>query len=111
MKAKPRYLSLEDRNRYRTLEDVLGCKWSTAVLAAIAEGIKRPGALERAVPGISTKVLNERLRRLLAFDLLKRVEFPGLPARVDYELTPTGRKLAKIIAQLKSLNDRHRERS
>jgi DNA-binding HxlR family transcriptional regulator len=108
MKAKLRYLSLQDRTRYRTLEDVLGCKWSTAVLAAIAEGIRRPGALERAVPGISTKVLNERLRRLVAFELLTRLEFPGLPARVDYELTPTGRKLAKIIAQLKSLNDAHR---
>lgn len=110
MKAKPRYLSLQERTRYRTLEDVLGCKWSTSVLAAVAQGIKRPGALERAVPGISTKVLNERLRRLVAFELLTRVEFPGLPARVDYELTPTGRKLAKIIAQLKSLNDEHRER-
>lgn len=111
MKAKPRYLSLQERTRYRTLEDVLGCKWSTAVLAAISQGIKRPGALERAVPGISTKVLNERLRRLVAFELLRRVEFTGLPARVDYELTPTGRKLAKIIAQLKSLNDEHRERT
>lgn len=110
MKAKPRYLSLQERTRYRTLEDVLGCKWSTAVLAAIAGGIKRPGALERAVPGISTKVLNERLRRLVAFELLERIEFSGLPARVDYELTATGRKLARIIAQLKSLNDEHRER-
>lgn len=109
MKAKPRYLSLQERTRYRTLEDVLGCKWSTAVLAAIAQGIKRPGALERAVPGISTKVLNERLRRLVAFNLLQRVEFPGLPARVDYELTSTGRKLARLIDQLKSLNDEHRD--
>lgn len=109
MKAKPRYLSLQERTHYHTLEDVLGCKWSTAVLAAIAQGIQRPGALERAVPGISTKVLNERLRRLIAFNLLTRVEFPGLPARVDYKLTSTGRKLAKIIAQLKTLNDEHRE--
>jgi len=53
---------------------------------------------------------DERLRRLVGFELLKRVEFPGLPARVDYELTATGRKLVKIIDQLKSLNEAHGER-
>ncbi len=110
MKAKPRYLTLQERNQYRKLEDVLGCKWSTAIMAAIAQGVKRPGALERAVPGISTKVLNERLRRLLAFELIRRVEYPGLPARVDYELTPMGRRLARIIDQLRTLNDEHRDR-
>lgn len=106
-KARPQHLSLQERNAYRTLEDVLGCKWSTAVIAAVSRGIKRPGALERAIPGISTKVLNERLRRLMAFRLLERIEHPGLPARVDYELTATGQKLAVMLGQLRELNAEH----
>jgi len=77
------------------------------VIAAIGAGVRRPGELERHIPGISTKVLNERLRKLLAFGLITRTEFPGLPARVDYHLTPTGRKLAGILDQLHDLNHQH----
>ena len=105
MKRKP--LSVRERTEYHRLEDVVGCKWSAGVVAAIASGVRRPGELERHIPGISTKVLNERLRKLLTFGLITRKEFSGLPARVDYHLTPTGKKLAKILTQLHDLNDAH----
>ncbi|HAV62708.1 MAG TPA: transcriptional regulator [Verrucomicrobiales bacterium] len=105
MKRKP--LSVRERSAYHRLEDVVGCKWSAGVVAAIGAGVRRPGELQRHIPGISTKVLNERLRKLLAFGLITREEFSGLPARVDYHLTPTGVKLAKILAQLHELNDEH----
>jgi DNA-binding HxlR family transcriptional regulator len=102
--GKRKFIPLSERNAYHRLEDVIGCKWSSAVVAAIAEGVKRPGELERYIPGISTKVLNERLRKLVAFGLLRRTEFPGLPARVDYDLTPDGHKLAGLLVQLKAFN-------
>lgn len=105
MKRKP--LSVRERSDYHRLEDVVGCKWSTGVVAAIGAGVRRPGELERYIPGISTKVLNERLRKLLAFGLITRQEFPGLPAHVEYNLTLAGRKLAKILAQLRDLNESH----
>ena len=105
MKRKP--LTVRQRADYHRLEDVIGCKWSVGVVAAIGEGVRRPGELERHIPGISTKVLNERLRKLLAFGVITRKEFSGLPARVEYHLTPTGKKLAKILAQLHALNDEH----
>ena len=102
--VRPAYLSLEDRNRYRSLEDVVGCKWSVAVVAAIARGVTRPGALERFIPGISAKVLAERLKKLLDYGLAERTEHPGLPARVEYELSAKGQKLAGIIGQLRELD-------
>lgn len=102
MKRKP--LSVRERSEYHRLEDVVGCKWSAGVIAAISRGVRRPGELERHIPGISTKVLNERLRKLLAFGLITRKEFSGLPARVDYNLTPAGKKLARILEQLRDLN-------
>lgn len=105
MKRKP--LSVRERASYHSLEDVIGCKWSAAVVVAIAAGVKRPGELERYIPGISTKVLNERLRKLLAYGLISRKEFTGLPARVDYDLTPSGRKLAQVLEQLRELNAEH----
>ena len=105
---KGKYLSVRERSAYRSLEDVIGCKWSAAVVAAIGQGVQRPGQLERFIPGISTKVLNERLRKLSAYGLITRTEQPGLPARVDYTLTSAGRKLARIIRQLEELNAEHR---
>jgi DNA-binding HxlR family transcriptional regulator len=101
---KSKFIPLGERNAYHRLEDVIGCKWSTAVIAAVSQGVNRPGELERYIPGISTKVLTERLRKLTAFGLLRRTEYSGLPARVDYDLTPSGEKLAGILAQLRAMN-------
>ncbi len=102
--AKAKFIPLSERQAYHCLEDVIGCKWSAAVVAAISQGVKRPGELERYIPGISTKVLNERLRKLLAFGIIERTEHPGLPAHVDYDLTQAGEKLGGILAQLRTLN-------
>jgi DNA-binding HxlR family transcriptional regulator len=110
MTAKPKPLSLPERLAYRRLEDVVGCKWSAAVLAAIGRGVTRPGQLERFIPGISTKVLNERLRKLLAYGLILRREFPGKVLRVEYHLTGTGIKLAAMIEQIRDLDEEHATR-
>ena len=64
--------------------------------------VHRPGQLERFIPGISTKVLTERLRRMLVYGLITRTEYPGLPLRVEYHLTPVGEKLASVIEQLRA---------
>ena len=109
-RPKPRrYLSLDERKSYRRLEDVVGCKWSAAVVAALSRGVRRPGELERYVPGISTKVLNERLRKLLDYELIVRTEHQSRLRRVEYRLTPIGRKLASIIEQLRELGEEHVE--
>jgi len=111
MKSKRSYLSLPERTAYRRLEDVVGCKWSAAVVAAIARGVTRPGQLERYIPGISTKVLNERLRKLLNYAVITREEFPGKILRVEYHLTPTGQKLAAILDQLRELDEQHKRKA
>lgn len=107
MKRKSPPLSIPERTAYRRLEDVVGCKWSAAVLAAIGRGVTRPGQLERFIPGISTKVLNERLRKLLNYQLINRREFAGKVLRVEYGLTSTGRKLSAIIEQIRDLDEAH----
>jgi len=79
------------------VEDVLGCKWTLRVIAEIRSGVQRPGALERQIRGISTKVLNERLRKLLRFGVIERRAYPELPPRVEYRLTPFGRRFARVL--------------
>jgi len=106
-RIKTTSLSLPERTAYRRLEDVVGCKWSAAVVAAVGRGVTRPGQLERFIPGISTKVLGERLRKLLDYGVITREEFPGKVPRVEYRLSATGRKLVGIIEQLRDLDEAH----
>lgn len=93
------------RGAYQKLEDVVGCKWSVSVLQSVAAGITRPGALERHIAGISTKVLSERLRKLSNYGLLAKHVYAEVPPRTEYSLSPKGRKLVSIIAQIKRLDE------
>lgn len=104
---KPKHFTVVERSAYRSLEDVVGCKWSAAVVGAIKRGITRPGKLERYIPGISTKVLTERLRKLLAYGLIIREDRSGTTLHVEYRLTPAGARLATIIDQLHVLQKEH----
>ena len=97
----------EEHASYRSLEDVLGCKWSVAVVAALGRGVHRPGQLERGISGISTKILTERLRKLLAYDLVTRTTHPGRVLHVEYRLTSVGQRLAGVIEQLRALEAEH----
>lgn len=93
-----------NRSGYRCLEEVIGCKWSVSVLKAVEVGVNRPGALERAIAGISTKVLSERLRKLTDYELLEKHVFAEVPPRTEYTLTAKGAKLVEIIDAIKALD-------
>lgn len=94
------------RSRYRQLEEVIGCKWSVSVLMAVGEGVSRPGALERHIEGISTKVLSERLRKLTDYGLLNKTSYPEVPPRTEYKLTDAGGKVIGIIAEIRELDQK-----
>ena len=79
------------------LENVLGCRWTVSVLRAVASGVRRPGALERHIDGISTKVLNDRLRAFTRAGIFERLQFPEIPPRVEYHLTTFGKKFLKLL--------------
>lgn len=96
--------SLPGDDAYRCLEDVIGCKWSLSVLMAAAEGVTRPGAMERHIPEISTKVLNERLRKLTAYGLLRQQRFAELPPRTEYTLTDFGAQVVALVGTLRALD-------
>lgn len=93
------------------VESIVGCKWSLAVLSAIRAGVVRPGRLERRCAGISTKVLNQRLKKMLAFGLLERREFPGLPLRVEYHLTDLGQRMGALLDEVAALQREMDQRS
>ncbi len=87
----------------RVVESVFRCKWSTRILACICEGRRRPGEIERTLDGLSTKVLNDCMRRLVEFGIVKRRAYPEVPPRVEYELTGLGEEFLGIIEAIEAL--------
>jgi len=85
------------------VEDVVGCKWSLAVLGMVKNGVRRPGAMEHAIPGLSKKVLNERLRKLQRFGILAKRSYAEVPPRVEYRLTPFGEKFSGLMDEVEAL--------
>ena len=85
------------------VEDVVGCKWTLVVLDLVARGVNRPGAMERSVEGLTTKVLNERLRKLVRYGILERVVFPEVPPHVEYRMTPFGQRFSRVLDAIRDL--------
>ena len=88
------------------VEEIVGCKWSMRLLELVAGGCSRPGALLRACSGLSAKVMNERLRKMIRFGIIRRIVFGERPPlEVQYELTPFGNRFKGIIQEVRRLQD------
>ena len=87
----------------RMVETIYGCKWSLTVYQLLTNGINRPGAMVRNVEGLTTKVLNECLRKNAEFGILERVNYNETPPRVEYKVTEFGTKFLRILDELEKL--------
>ncbi|MBF2046253.1 MAG: winged helix-turn-helix transcriptional regulator [Leptolyngbya sp. IPPAS B-1204] len=90
-------------NLIAMFEDCLGCKWTIHLLTQIRCGTNRPGALVKTKKGLTTKVLNECLTRLVQFGIVEKFTYSELPPRVEYHLTSFGQEFAEILDQIAAL--------
>jgi DNA-binding HxlR family transcriptional regulator len=81
--------------------ELIGKRWTGAIISALTEGPMRFGDLARAVPGLSDRLLSQRLRELEAEGLVEREVESGTPVRVTYSLTRKGSELGPAIGELK----------
>jgi DNA-binding HxlR family transcriptional regulator len=81
--------------------------WTTYILWVLRDqGPQRFGALKRAVPGISTRVLTERLRMLQAAKVIWREQTQTIPPAVTYGLTERGEELGTVLDNLGEIAQR-----
>ena len=81
--------------------ELIGRRWSGAILCALTERPLRFAELAQAVPGVSDRLLSQRLRELEAEAVVERSVEPGSPVRVVYELTGKGAALRPTIDELR----------
>ncbi|MEH7119289.1 helix-turn-helix domain-containing protein [Neobacillus vireti] len=80
--------------------EFIGKRWMGAVIYTLMEGPKRFHEIVSAIPGISDRLLTERLRDLEIEGLITKKLIAASPKRVEYELTPAGKDLEEVINTL-----------
>lgn len=82
--------------------ELIGKRWTGAIVCALTEGPLRFGELSRAVPGMSDRLLSQRLRELEEEGIVEREVEPDSPVRVVYSLSQAGDELRPAIRELRS---------
>ncbi len=91
--------------------ELIGKRWSGAILCVLTQREMYFAELCDAIPGLSDRLLSNRLRELESEGLVQRSVHDGVPARVSYALTEKGRALEPSISELQTWAKRWNGRS
>jgi DNA-binding HxlR family transcriptional regulator len=95
--GKPAHVSPE----FHQAVELVGKRWTGAILFALIERPHYFAELRDSIPGLSDKLLSQRLRELEEEGIVERSVHPGSPARVSYALTEKGQDLRPAVAELR----------
>ncbi|WP_226435942.1 winged helix-turn-helix transcriptional regulator [Rhodococcus yananensis] len=83
--------------RFHTAIELIGARWTGAILRAMFTGAHQYSQIKAAVPGLSDTMLTQRLRTLEAEAIVGRHVLPTSPVQVEYHLTEKGRDLEPVL--------------
>ena len=86
--------------RFHQAIELIGKRWTGAILRVLISGPRRFNELLAAIPDLSDRLLAERLRELESEGIVDRRVEPGPPVRVSYELTASGKDLETALRAL-----------
>ncbi|PMB27701.1 winged helix-turn-helix transcriptional regulator [Fischerella thermalis] len=76
---------------------VIGGRWKVLIIRELMLEVKRFGELQRALPGITQKMLTQQLREMEEDGIIHRQVYAQIPPKVEYSLTPLGESLKPIL--------------
>ncbi len=82
---------------YMRAVELIGRRWTGAILRALLSGVERFSDLADTIPGLSDRMLSERLKELECEGLVVRTVIPETPVRIEYRLTEKGRALSTVM--------------
>lgn len=80
--------------------DIIGGKWKTMMIYHLKDGALRSSDLQRSLRGISNKMFTQTARELERSKIIKRIIYPVIPPKVEYELTEVGATIIPLIMQM-----------
>lgn len=90
-----------------TAQQVLKGKWAILILHHISQGPIRFNELQRQMPKMTHATLANQLKNLADSDLIIRHEYPQVPPKVVYELSPQGEKFREVLTALKNWGNQY----
>jgi DNA-binding HxlR family transcriptional regulator len=82
---------------YTRAIEIIGRRWTGAIIRSMLTGSRRFSEILAAVPGLSDRLLSERLKELEHEEIVERTVTPSTPVRVEYSLTEKGHDLAGVV--------------
>jgi DNA-binding HxlR family transcriptional regulator len=82
---------------YTRALEVIGRRWTGAIVRSMLAGATRFSAILSDVPELSDRLLSQRLKQLEAEGIIERQVTPSTPVRVEYVLTEKGRALGSVV--------------
>jgi DNA-binding HxlR family transcriptional regulator len=89
--------------------ELVGSRWTGAIVRALMSGASHFNEIAAAIPGLSARMLSERLKTLEAEGIVVRSVFPETPVRIEYDLSDKGRDLGRVIAAVSDWAERWAE--
>lgn len=83
--------------RYHHAVELVGRRWSGAILRAMLAGAQRFSEITEIIPGMSDRLLSERLKEFEAEGIVVRTVIPETPVRIEYGLTEKGLALLPVV--------------
>lgn len=91
---------------YRRGIEIIGRRWTGAILRALISGRTRFNDIAHTVPGLSDRLLSERLKELETEGIVMRTVTPSTPVRVEYALTEAGQDLVPVVQAVAGWSER-----
>lgn len=92
--------------RYQGAMGILGKKWTGLILRSLMEGPRRFTEMSAYVPGLSDRLLSQRLQELEEEGIVERRVYAERPVLVEYSLTEQGRALRAVVEAIQRWADR-----
>ncbi len=90
--------------------EVLNGKWKLPIIISLSFGNKRFKQISTELTGITDKMLSKELKQLEAHQLIKRTVYDTFPPTVEYAITPHGKSLKKVVAEIRRWGMDHRKK-
>src|SRR4029077_8933346 len=90
----------DECRHFQAAVELVGKRWNSAILLALARGATRFGEIRALVTGLSDRMLAERMRELQVAELVERQVVPSTPVQIRYHLTDRGADLIRSLQPL-----------
>ncbi|MDQ3693134.1 MAG: helix-turn-helix transcriptional regulator [Chloroflexota bacterium] len=86
--------------------ELIGRRWTGVIVRALMGGAVRFSDVSASIPGLSDRLLSERLKELESEGIVQRLVYPDTPVRIEYRLTEKGLALSVAIADIAAWAER-----